>query len=153
MLNPHDGLALFNLILWVFGIAIAVRIGMWIVGTIGKLIKLIKDIATGIKGAIDWLKMKRAKKDYDDTEEQFQFEGEETQQEKTEPRTESYSSRRSQCFKILGLREGATLNELKHAYYRLAQKYHPDKYPFAEDKIKYGKVFTEIKDAYEYLVK
>ena len=152
MLNPHDGLALFNLILWVIGILIVIRVGMWLLGVIAKLISYIKIIVLKIKEIYYWFKMKRAKKDYDETAEQFQFEGEETTQEKTETR-ETYSSKRSQCFKILGLREGATLNELKHAYYKLAQKYHPDKYPFAEDKIKYGKVFIEIKDAYEYLTK
>ena len=136
MLNPHDGLAVFNLVLWIIGILIALRIVMFLIKVIEKLISIIKAIVLKIKEIYYWFKMKKAKKDYDETAEQFHFEGEETTQEKTEPRTESYSSRRSQCFKILGLREGATLNEMKHAYYKLAQKYHPDKYPFADDKIK-----------------
>ena len=31
------------------------------------------------------------------------------------------------CYKVLGLQNNATLNEIKHAYRTLSLKYHPDK--------------------------
>lgn len=48
---------------------------------------------------------------------------------------------------ILGLSPGASLDEIKSAYKRLAKKYHPDINPHGH------KVFIEISAAYEYLIK
>lgn len=56
-------------------------------------------------------------------------------------------------YKVLGVREGATMEEIKAAYKELAKKYHPDKYvnnplgDLAAEKMK------EINEAYDYLTK
>ncbi|MEJ0105601.1 MAG: J domain-containing protein [Bacteroidota bacterium] len=51
-------------------------------------------------------------------------------------------------YKILGLEPSATLAEIKKAYRRLAQQYHPDKHSNEEYGLAY---FSEIKEAYEVL--
>ncbi len=50
-------------------------------------------------------------------------------------------------YKILGVERGASLDEIKKSYRRLAHKYHPDvsKEPEAEEK------FKEVREAYEVL--
>lgn len=56
-------------------------------------------------------------------------------------------------YEILGIREGATVEEIKMAYKKLARKYHPDQYAnnplsdLAAEKMK------EINEAYNYLMK
>ena len=54
------------------------------------------------------------------------------------------------CYRILGINEDVTLNELKSAYRRLVKKYHPDTKQFSE-KLSYGnssRYFTAINNAY-----
>jgi molecular chaperone DnaJ len=51
-------------------------------------------------------------------------------------------------YKILEVEPSATIEEIKKAYRRLAQQYHPDKNSGKEYAITY---FTEIKEAYEIL--
>ncbi|MCB2287239.1 J domain-containing protein [Clostridium algidicarnis] len=59
----------------------------------------------------------------------------------------------SDPYKILGIKENATDEEIKLAYRELAKKYHPDQYgnnplkDLAEDKMR------EINEAYNYLLK
>jgi len=53
-------------------------------------------------------------------------------------------------YRILGLREGATPEEIKAAYRKLAKKYHPDTAP---DDQNIKKKFQEISEAYEALRK
>jgi len=56
-------------------------------------------------------------------------------------------------YEVLGIREGATVEEIKRAYKELVKKYHPDQYrnnplsDLAEEKLK------EINEAYDYLMK
>jgi curved DNA-binding protein CbpA len=56
-------------------------------------------------------------------------------------------------YEILGLKEGASKDEIKKSYRELAKKYHPDQYgnnplrDLAEDKMR------EINEAYDYLMK
>lgn len=56
-------------------------------------------------------------------------------------------------YEILGLKEGASEEEIKRAYKKLVRKYHPDQYinnplsDLAEEKLK------EINEAYDYLMK
>lgn len=56
-------------------------------------------------------------------------------------------------YKVLGVREGASPDEIKAAYKELAKKYHPDKYvnnplgDLAAEKMK------EINEAYDFLMK
>ncbi len=58
-------------------------------------------------------------------------------------------------FEILGLKKGASKEEIKSAYRRLAKTYHPDKLAGIDDAIKKiaEEKFREIKDAYENLIK
>ena len=51
-------------------------------------------------------------------------------------------------YKILEMEPSATLTEIKKAYRRLAQQYHPDKNSSDEYALTY---FAEIKEAYEVL--
>jgi len=56
-------------------------------------------------------------------------------------------------YEVLGVREGASIEEIKRAYKELVRKYHPDQYrdnplsELAEEKLK------EINQAYDYLMK
>jgi molecular chaperone DnaJ len=56
-------------------------------------------------------------------------------------------------YEVLGVRQGASEEEIKKAYIELVKKYHPDKYrdnplaSLAEEKLK------EINEAYDYLMK
>lgn len=52
-------------------------------------------------------------------------------------------------YKILGLDENATVDEIRKAYKLYASKYHPDKH--SGDKF-FEERFKEIKNAYEYLI-
>lgn len=52
-------------------------------------------------------------------------------------------------YKILGLNEGASIEEIKKTYKLYASKYHPDKH--SGDKF-FEERFKEIKDAYEYII-
>jgi curved DNA-binding protein CbpA len=54
---------------------------------------------------------------------------------------------RSQCYKLLGLNEGASINQIKYAYRKLALEYHPDKNISAKD----GEKFKMISEAYHTL--
>lgn len=56
-------------------------------------------------------------------------------------------------YEVLGIKEGATKEEIKQAYRELVKKYHPDKYAdnplreLAEEKMR------EINEAYDYLMR
>ena len=54
---------------------------------------------------------------------------------------------RSQCYKLLGLDEDASINQIKDAYRKLALEYHPDKNTAAKD----GEKFKMISEAYHTL--
>ena len=51
-------------------------------------------------------------------------------------------------YEVLGLKKGASEDEIKKAFRKMAMKYHPDKNhdPDAEKK------FIEIRNAYEYII-
>ena len=51
----------------------------------------------------------------------------------------------TECFKILNLKAGADINDVKTAYKRLSMKYHPDK---NDGDFIAGEMFKRIKDAY-----
>ena len=56
-------------------------------------------------------------------------------------------------YEVLGIREGASDEEIKAAYKELVKKYHPDRYQnnpladLAEEKLR------EVNEAYDYLMK
>ncbi len=54
----------------------------------------------------------------------------------------------SDYYKILRIPEGATIDDVKHAYRKLAYEYHPDvsKLPGARD------LFIELNEAYEFVI-
>jgi|TARA_X000000950_G_C13874172_1_gene644150 DnaJ like chaperone protein len=69
--------------------------------------------------------------------------------------SQSSTSSDESDLKVLGLNKGATKDDIKAAYRRLAKTYHPDKLAGIDDAIKKiaEEKFREIKDAYENLIK
>lgn len=61
----------------------------------------------------------------------------------------------SRYFRILGLEEGATTEQIKKAFRSLAKKYHPDSNPKAtvEQRKMMEIQFREIQEAYDFLMK
>ncbi|MDE1819127.1 MAG: DnaJ domain-containing protein, partial [Thaumarchaeota archaeon] len=53
----------------------------------------------------------------------------------------------SQCYEILGLKPGASVDEIKQAYRGLVLRHHPDKNPTDESEAR----FRQISDAYQTL--
>ena len=68
-------------------------------------------------------------------------------------RTGTYTSNRSRYYRILGLKDGASQEEIKKAYRQLAKEHHPDKFVNASDSEKkfHESKMKEIKEAYENL--
>ncbi len=67
---------------------------------------------------------------------------------------EEYKRLSALARKILGVREGADRNEIKKAYWKLAMKYHPDRFggdvnAESENRAR----FENIQAAYDFLVK
>ena len=56
-------------------------------------------------------------------------------------------------WKTLGVSEGASQEEIKQAYRKLAKKYHPDRYANSPMKVEAEKKMREINEAYDYLSK
>ena len=52
------------------------------------------------------------------------------------------------CYEVLGVDSKADSKKIKLTYYKLAQKYHPDK---AGDDVKAAEKFKQISNAYEIL--
>lgn len=61
---------------------------------------------------------------------------------------------RQDPYEILGVARGASIDEIKDAYRKLANKYHPDKVNYLGDEFKElaNKRFKEIQEAYQELV-
>ena len=68
-------------------------------------------------------------------------------------RTGTYTSNRSRYYRILGLKDGASQEEIKKAYHQLAKEHHPDKFVNASDSEKkfHEDKMKEINEAYENL--
>ena len=68
-------------------------------------------------------------------------------------RTGTYTSNRSKYYRILGLKDGASQEEIKKAYRQLAKEHHPDKFVNASDSEKkfHESKMKEINEAYENL--
>ena len=61
----------------------------------------------------------------------------------------------SRCYAILGLRKGASIDEVKQNYRKLAKQYHPDRLAGESDQEKiseYTRRFREINEAYEEIL-
>ena len=68
-------------------------------------------------------------------------------------RTGTYTSNRSRYYRILGLKDGASQEDIKKAYRQLAKEHHPDKFVNASDSEKkfHESKMKEINEAYENL--
>ena len=68
-------------------------------------------------------------------------------------RTGAYTSNKSKYYRILGLKDGASQEEIKKAYRQLAKEHHPDKFVNASDSEKkfHEDKMKEINEAYENL--
>ena len=68
-------------------------------------------------------------------------------------RTGTYTSNRSRYYRILGVKDGASQEEIKKAYRQLAKEHHPDKFVNASDSEKkfHENKMKEINEAYENL--
>ena len=68
-------------------------------------------------------------------------------------RTGTYTSNKSRYYRILGLKDGASQEEIKKAYRQLAKEHHPDKFVNASDSDKkyHENKMKEINEAYENL--
>jgi len=68
-------------------------------------------------------------------------------------RTGTYTNNRSRYYRILGLKDGASQEEIKKAYRQLAKEHHPDKFVNASDSDKkyHENKMKEINEAYENL--
>jgi tetratricopeptide (TPR) repeat protein len=54
------------------------------------------------------------------------------------------------CYRLLGLRTGASFEEIKVSYRRLARQYHPDVNPSHQQQAK--EKFIQLTEAYKYLI-
>ena len=54
-------------------------------------------------------------------------------------------------YEILGVKETASVNEIRKAYLRQSLKVHPDKHPEQKDRVKANEAFVRLKTAYDVL--
>ena len=67
----------------------------------------------------------------------------------------TYTTDKSKYYTILGVNKGASQDEIKKAYHKLAKEHHPDKFVNSSDSEKkyHENKMKEINDAYENLTK
>ena len=67
----------------------------------------------------------------------------------------TYTTDKSKYYTILGVNKGASQDEIKRAYHKLAKEHHPDKFVNSSDSEKkyHENKMKEINDAYENLTK
>eukprot|EP01083_Nonionella_stella_P186961 685878_1 len=63
--------------------------------------------------------------------------------------SEGESSNNTKYYDILGVKKGASQQEIKKKYRKLARQIHPDKHP--DEQEKYHQKFQELQKAYEVL--
>ncbi len=61
--------------------------------------------------------------------------------------------RAQDLYEVLGVPQTATATEIRHAYYALARRFHPDKFTHEDMKTKAEKVFAHITEAYSTLTR
>ena len=80
--------------------------------------------------------------------------GESYQEDQKRAQTEKRSSK-SDPYEVLGVQRGASIDDIKSAYRKLAAKYHPDKVDHLGDEFRVlaEQKFKDIQEAYQELVK
>jgi len=63
--------------------------------------------------------------------------------------SQQQSTDNERYYEVLGLKKGASMEEIKQAFRKLARQYHPDRHP--NEKEKFHQKFTELQEAYEVL--
>jgi len=66
-----------------------------------------------------------------------------------EDNNQQQSTNNERYYEILGLKKGASIEDIKQAYKKLARQLHPDRHPNETEK--YHQKFTELQEAYEVL--
>jgi uncharacterized membrane protein YkvA (DUF1232 family) len=111
-----------------------------------------------ILGALYWYFIYRPAKIRAQYERSYHREGEgkgrESSQESQERAQTDKRFSKPNPYEVLGIHRGASIDEIKMAYRKLATKYHPDKVDHLGDEFKVlaEQKFKEIQEAYQQLV-
>jgi uncharacterized membrane protein YkvA (DUF1232 family) len=144
---------LIYLILIVYALSPIDLIPEWLVGPFG----IIDDIL--VLGGLYWYFIYRPSKMRKNYQKFFYREGEGQKREGSQKNNQRAQEMRGfskiDPYEVLGVAKGASADEIKNAYRKLANKYHPDKVNYLGDEFKElaNKRFKEIQEAYQELIK
>jgi hypothetical protein len=143
---------LIYLILIVYALSPIDLIPEWIAGPFG----IIDDII--VLGGLYWYFIYRPSKMRRDYQRFYYREGQGQKREESQENSQKTEAgkgfSRIDPYEVLGVAKGASIDEIKNAYRKLANKYHPDKVTYLGDEFKElaNKRFKEIQEAYQELL-